>query len=268
MNLELVTKKVVDLSRTIAIFLKEESEKLKVADVEEKGVHNLVTYVDKESERRIIQELSNIIPEAGFIAEEDDTLQKAGRYNWIIDPLDGTTNFIHGVPIYCVSIALMEYDEVISGVIMEVNQNECFYTWRGSSSFLNGKKIQVSESCDLDSSLLATGFPYYDYSLLDPYLALFKEMMNCTRGVRRLGSAAADLAYLACGRVDLFYEYGLQPWDVAAGVIIVKNAGGKITDFNGSQNYIFGKQVVASNNQIHHSFMKKLKSCFGNNVTV
>ncbi len=268
MNPELITNQVVDLTKDIAKFLKEESARLKSSDILEKGVHNLVTYVDKESERRIVDELRKILPEAGFIAEEDDSLERSDIYNWVIDPLDGTTNYIHGLPVYSISIALMERNEVVLGVVMEVNLDECFYTWKGAPTFLNGKPVSVSATDKLDASLLATGFPYYNYSLLEPYLGLFKDLMEKTRGLRRLGSAAADLAYVACGRFEVFYEYGLQPWDVAAGVLLVKNAGGKVSDFNGSDDYIFGKHLIASNGTLHEEFNSEVRNHFGDNVKI
>ncbi|MFK5856784.1 MAG: inositol monophosphatase family protein [Bacteroidota bacterium] len=262
MNLELITKQVVNLSKTVGYFIKQEVEKLDKTDIEEKGIHNLVTYVDKQSEKQLVKELGIIFPEAGFIAEEDATLIRSDKFNWVIDPLDGTTNFIHRIPLFAISIALMDGDEVIMGVIYEINLKECFYAWKGSPAFLNGKQIKVSVTTKLDNSLLATGFPYYDYSMLDPYLALFKDLMQNTRGVRRLGSAAVDLAYVACGRFELFYEYGLQSWDVAAGALIVKQAGGMVTDFNGKNDYVFGKQLIASNKHTHSEFSKKIQHFF------
>ncbi|HJN06010.1 MAG TPA: inositol monophosphatase family protein [Bacteroidales bacterium] len=262
MNLEIITKQVVNLTKAVGKFIKKEVDKLDSTDVEEKGIHNLVTYVDKESEKILVRELGKIIPEAGFIAEEDSSLARSEKLNWVIDPLDGTTNFIHRVPLYAISIALMDKNEIILGVIYEINLNECFYAWKNSSAFLNGKEINVSKTINLNNSLLATGFPYYDYSLLDPYLDLFKELMRTTRGVRRLGSAAVDLAYVACGRYDLFYEYGLQSWDVAAGSLIVKQAGGMVSDFKNKNNYIFGKQIIASNKLTHNEFIRKLHHFF------
>jgi len=262
MNLELITKQVVNLSKAVGHFIKNEVNKLEDSDIEEKGIHNLVTYVDKESEKLLVKELGQLLPEAGFIAEEDASLKKTEHLNWIIDPLDGTTNFIHRVPLYAISIALMDKDEVIMGVIYEINMDECFYAWKNSPAFLNGKEINVSTTKNLNDSLLATGFPYYDYSLLDPYLNMFKDLMRTSRGVRRLGSAAVDLAYVACGRFELFYEYGLQSWDVAAGALIVKQAGGKVSDFSGKSNYIFGKQLIASNELTHNEFQKKLDRFF------
>jgi myo-inositol-1(or 4)-monophosphatase len=261
MNLELITKKVCDLSRRTAEFIHSEVDKLRVSDIETKGIHNFVTYVDKTSEELLVKGLSEILPGTGFIAEENPSLEMK-ELTWVIDPLDGTTNFIHGVPVYSISLALMEKREVILGVVLEVNQNECFYTWKGAPSWLNGKQIRVSKTARLEDSLLATGFPYFDYGLLDSYMNLFSYLMQHCHGIRRFGSAAADLAYMACGRFEGFYEYGLSPWDVAAGTILVKNAGGKVTDFNSGENYIFGKEIIATNSEITAEFMKVFKEQF------
>jgi myo-inositol-1(or 4)-monophosphatase len=262
-DLEKITARVCDLSRETAGFLINEVDKLRASDIEIKGIHNFVTYVDKASEELIMKGLSEILPGTGFIAEESPELV-VKDLNWVIDPLDGTTNFIHGVPVYSISIALMENNEVILGVILEVNRNECFYTWKGSPSWLNGKQIRVSETARLADSLLATGFPYYDYSHLEAYMNFFRHLMLHSHGIRRMGSAAADLAYVACGRFEGFYEYGLSPWDVAAGTILVKNAGGKVTDFNSGENFIFGKEIIAANDRIFvefmNVFMKEFKS--------
>jgi myo-inositol-1(or 4)-monophosphatase len=149
----------------------------------------------------------------------------------------------------------MDKEEVILGVVFEVNQNECFYTWKGSEVFLNGKAVRVSKETKVKDSIFATGFPYYDYTHLDGYIEFFRHLMQHSHGIRRLGSAAADLAYVACGRFEGFYEYGLSPWDVAAGVLLVQNAGGMVTDFSGGKDYIFGKELVSSNSFIHKEFM-------------
>lgn len=261
MDLEKITKNVCELSRETAVFLKNEVDKLHSSDIESKGIHNYVTYVDKTSEERLMKDLAEILPGTGFIAEESPDLETK-ELNWVIDPLDGTTNFIHGVPVYSISIALMQKQDVILGVILEVNKDECFYTWKDAPSYLNGKVIHVSDAPRLSDTLLATGFPYYDYSLLEPYMNLFKYLMQHTHGIRRLGSAAADLAYVACGRFDGFYEYGLSPWDVAAGIILVKNAGGKVSDFNSGENFIFGQEIVASNNHIYDELISVFKAQF------
>ncbi len=262
MDIKLLTEQVVSLSKEVGQMIREEVDRLGTSDVEYKGVHNLVTYVDKKSEELLIAELRKMLPVAGFIAEEDDKLVRGERYNWIVDPLDGTTNFIHKIPLYSISIALNDGDETVLGVVYEINLRECFYAWKDGPALLNGKKIRVSDTDILDNSLIATGFPYYDYSLLDPYMALFKDLMQTSRGVRRLGSAAVDLAYVAAGRFELFYEYGLHPWDVAAGALIVKQAGGHITKFHGGAGYVFGKEIVASNSKVHDEFLKKLNHHF------
>jgi myo-inositol-1(or 4)-monophosphatase len=257
-ELRILTHKVTDISKKAGAFLKQEITKLKVLDVKEKGIHNLVTYVDKASERMLVSELEDLLPEAGFVAEEGTSKKKGAEYNWIIDPLDGTTNYIHKVPLYAVSIALQYRDEIVLGVIYEPNLNECFYTWKGAPSYLNSKPIRVSETKKVNDALLATGFPYYDYELMKEYMLFFEYLMKNSRGLRRLGTAAMDLAYVACGRYDGFYEYGLSPWDVAAGTIIVQNAGGKSFDFSGGNNFVFGRELVTTNSLIAEELMQQV----------
>ena len=262
MNLELLTKQVTNITRAIGSFLKSEIKNINPANIETKGLNNFVTYVDKKSEERIVNELKKLLPEAGFIAEENPKLQKKEEYNWIIDPLDGTTNFIHKLPLFSISIALERNKELLLGVVYEVNLQECFFAWKDGGAFLNGQKIAVSNCSKLNDSLLATGFPYHDYDRLDAYLELFKDLMKSTHGLRRLGSAAVDLAYTACGRFDGFYEYGLNSWDVAAGAIIVKEAGGIVSDFSGGDNYVYGAELVASTPQLYQGFLKIMKRHF------
>ena len=176
--------------------------------------------------------------------------------------MDGTTNFIHHVPVYAISVALMRNNEIILGVVYGINNRECFYAWKGSQAFLNREPIRVSETSNLNNSLLATGFPYSDYGKLDEYIKLFKNLMIKTRGIRRLGSAAIDLAYVACGRFDGFFEYGLHSWDVAAGAFIIKQAGGEISDFNGGNDFVFGKEIIASNQGIYKELSNIINNSF------
>ena len=262
MDFEEITKQVIEISKQAGQIISAEVSGFSESDVEYKGSHDLVSYVDKKSEAFLVDALRKVVPEAGFIAEESPELKRADRYNWIIDPLDGTTNFVHKLPVFSVSIALAEYQKPVVGVIFEINLKECFYAWKDGPAFLNGKEIKVADTEILDQALIATGFPYSDYSRLDAYLVLFKELMQSSRGVRRLGSAAVDLAYVACGRFELFYEYGLNPWDVAAGALIVERAGGNITTFKGDDDFIFGKEIVASNEKVHDEFMTKVKTFF------
>ena len=263
MNYELLTKQVCNLSRSVGKYIKDEVGKLKSSQVKEKGLHDYVTYVDLEAEKRITSELSRFLPGAGFIVEENKELEKADEYNWIVDPLDGTTNFIHGIPMFSVSIALMQGSELVIGVIYEANSQECFYAWKGGGAFLNRNPIQVTETHKLTDALFATGFPYSDYDKLDEYLHFFRDLLLQSRGMRRLGSAALDLAYVACGRFEGFYEYGLKPWDVAAGTLIVKQAGGQVTDFSGGENHLFGKELMATNGALHQALLGMMKKYFG-----
>ena len=257
-----ICRRVVDISREMGNFLRREIERLKEEDIEVKSLNNFVTYIDKETEERLVKALGELLPQAGFIAEEKDYGKLSNEYNWIIDPLDGTTNYIHGVPAYCISIALQYKKEIVIGVIHEPNLNETFYAWQGSGAFLNGEKISVSTKKRLKESLIATGFPYHDYSQMENYMKTFHYLMRHSHGVRRLGSAALDLAYVACGRYDGFYEYGLSPWDVAAGSLIVQQAGGEVSDFSGGDNFIFGKEIVSSNGNIFEEFVRLMLDSF------
>jgi len=250
LNLEKLTHSVCVIARKAGVFMANERIGFDDSKIEHKGLHDLVSYVDKSSEKLIIDELQALLPHAGFIAEEGTNNTRGERFNWIIDPLDGTTNYIHGLPIYSVSIALMDNDELVVGVVYEVGHDECFYAWKAGGAYLNGKKITVSNKTDIQHALLATGFPYADFSRMDQYISFFKWAMTNSRGIRRLGSAAADLAYVACGRFDAFWEYSLKPWDVAAGALLVKEAGGKVSDYKGGETYLFGKEIVATNNKI------------------
>ncbi len=254
MRIDTITLQLTNLCRGVGKFIKDQNGKLQLEQIEEKGLHDLVSYVDRTAESMLMEELRKLIPEAGFIAEESGT-NKAPEYNWIIDPLDGTTNFVHGVPVYSISLALQRQKKIVAGVVYEINLDECFYAWENSPAFCNGKVIKVSITPKLANSLLATGFPYNDFSRMKAYMALFEELMQQSRGLRRLGSAAVDLAYVACGRFEAFYEYGLHPWDVAAGAFIVERAGGKISGFDGSDEAIFGKDILASNTLIHEEML-------------
>lgn len=262
MNLEQLTLEVNALCRIVGSFIKEESNRFQSSDIEVKGMHDLVSYVDREAEKMLIDTLKRLIPEAGFIAEESGRYDENG-FVWIIDPLDGTTNFLHKVPVYSISIALQHNRKTILGVVYEINLEECFYAWQNSLAYLNGKQISVSNTKELHNSLIATGFPYSDFSRMEPYLKLFEDLMQNSRGLRRLGSAAVDLAYVACGRFEAFYEYALHPWDVAAGAFIVEQAGGVVCGFNGEKEVVFGSDIVATNSHIHSEFLSKTGRYFG-----
>lgn len=261
-NLETLSLRVCDLARTTGGIIRRDIHRISQKDLETKGRHNYVTYVDKMSEALLVEELASLLPEAGFIAEEGTTETKSGRFQWVIDPLDGTTNYIHGLPIYSISIALMDGEKVVLGVVYEVNRKECFHSWENGPSYLNGEPIRCSSTRIMDDSLLATGFPYTDPGYLEQNLRLLGHLLQNSRGIRRLGSAAVDLAYVACGRFDGFYEYGLNPWDVAAGALIVQQAGGLVSDFTGGSGFIHGKQILASNPNLHGNLLSTLQKFF------
>lgn len=243
-------EQVCRLVETTSDFIREERRNFCIDGIETKGVHNYVTYVDKASEEKLVKGLSSIVPEAGFIVEEQTSVSRGEQFNWVVDPIDGTTNFIHGAPPFAISVALMEGPQVVLGVILEIFSGELFYAWKGGKAYLNDKEIHVSNTERVKDSLLATGFPYTEFGHIDAYMKTMSHFMKNSHGLRRLGSAATDLAYVACGRYDGFYEYGLSPWDVAAGAFIVACAGGGNVDFKGGENFIFGSEIISANPKI------------------
>ena len=259
MNLEKLCEEARVIIAKSVDFIRQQANQFDAGVVEKKGFNDLVSYVDKTSEQMLVDGLSAILPGCGFITEENTAGSNGERFRWIIDPLDGTTNFVHGVPCYCVSVALTDGDELVMGIIHEVNLNECFYSWKGAGTFLNGKSISVSSRPSLSESLIVTGFPYTNFDRLSQYMEIFDYCMRNTHGIRRPGSAAVDLAYVACGRYEAFYEYGLNSWDVAAGAFIVQQAGGKVSDFSGEGNFVFGKEIIASNPSVFGEFLAVVK---------
>jgi len=255
-KLQILLDKVITTAKDTGQWILAEGKSFTHDKIEIKGLNDLVSYVDKSAEQKIINELNYHFP-AGFIAEEN-TRNEKGEYNWIIDPLDGTTNFIHGVPCYAVSIALEHKGEIILGVVYEITRDECFYAVKGGGSYLNSIAIKVSKAASIKNSLIATGFPVFNFTRLNPFLKTLEYLMQNSHGVRRFGSAATDLCYLACGRFDAFFEYNLNAWDVAAGGLIVKEAGGTISDFKGEQNWLFGKEIIGTNSIIEKEFLEIL----------
>ena len=250
-----------DLAREAGAYIAEQRKSFTFADVEFKGAQNLVSYVDKQTEKMIVERLRELTPDAGFITEEGTvTAAVEGQpLKWIVDPLDGTTNFVHDFSPYCVSIALMDEDELTAGVIYEVTRDELFYAWRGSYAYLNGQRIRVSATDKLENALIAIGFSYAALNKTDGFVDSLVHFQNTTHGIRRVGSAAADLAYVACGRCDAFYHTGLSPWDVAAGVLIARQAGARITDYAGGDDYLFGRQIIACTPNIYEDFKQKVR---------
>lgn len=254
---------VQEIARETGNFIRKEGKKISASDVEIKSVSSLVTYVDKTAEVYIVSALKKLIPDSGFVAEEGTAGRNNEKYTWFVDPLDGTTNFIHGITPHSVSIALMEADELVLGVVYEVGLDEMFFAWKDSPAFLNGKEIKVATASKSEDTLIATGFPYYDFEKTEKYIDALRQFMKTTRGIRRLGSAAVDLCYVAAGRFDGFYEHALHAWDVAAGVFILKKAGGKVSDFNGGKNWLFGGEIVAASTNYFKIFFKIINKYLG-----
>jgi myo-inositol-1(or 4)-monophosphatase len=264
MDLESLCHQVCELVSDTGHFVRESRRNFTESreNTELKGHSNFVTSIDKASEKKLVAGLSSLLPEAGFIAEEGTSDKKGERYNWIIDPIDGTTNFIHGVSPYSISVGLTRDQQLIMGVVFEIVHSELFYAWEGSPAYLNGAPVRVSQSATHSGSLVVTGFPYSDFGWLDQYLQCLKFLMMNTRGVRRLGSAAVDLCYVACGRFDAFWEYGLHPWDMAAGVFIIRQAGGIVSDFDGTNQFMESGNIVACNANYYKNFHEIVSKYF------
>jgi len=231
--------------------LSKEFGKLQKSQINLKGRGDYVTDVDRRSEQAIIQKIRAHFPDHIIHAEESGKENRRSPYRWLIDPLDGTANYIQKIPVYAISIALIEDNEIITGVVFDPNRDEMFWAERGKGAFLNGQRIHVSNKEKMDYSMLASGFPWRSKEYLDPYLDCFKELFLAAAGIRRMGSAAMDLAYTACGRFDGFWEMKLGPWDIAAGILLVEEAGGVVTDFHGERACLKNGNVVAGNPGVH-----------------
>ncbi len=221
-----------------------------------KGRINLVTDIDKASQELIIKRLKKLLPEADFLAEEEkNTIKRTREFRWIVDPLDGTTNFVHGFPFFCVSIALQKDSEIVLASVYDPIRKELFHSLKNSGSFLNKKRISVSKTKTLKESLLATGFSYKFRKSRDNNIANFIKLLVSSQAIRRAGSAALDLCYVACARFDGFWELDLNPWDTAAGILIVKEAGGKVSNFKDREYSLKDKQILATNGLIHKQML-------------
>ncbi len=248
-------------------FILDNLGKITKNDIDIKQASDFVTYVDKESEKIILSTIKTKFPNHYFLAEE--SLKETGTdgYRWIIDPLDGTTNFIHGYPVFSVSIALEFQNEIILGLVFDPLRNEVFSAEKGKGAFLNGHTISVSKISNSEEALIATGFPFRKKEMIDPYLKLFKNLFYKVSDIRRAGSAALDLAHLACGRCDGFFEIGLGPWDMAAGSMLITEAGGKVTDFGGGVDYLATGNIVAGPLHLHKIISDEVKRVFGEIIT-
>ncbi len=245
------------VEETKEIFLSGYSQK---KNITHKGMFDLVTTVDKEIEDKVVQIIQSDYPNHDILAEESHVTERRSKHRWIIDPLDGTTNFVHSVPHFSISIALEEEGEIILGVVYQPISGELFLAEKGKGAYLNNSKIHVSDVTSLSNSILATGFPYDKYQYADLYSSELKLFLEKVQGIRRFGVASLDLCFLSCGRFDGFWERKLKPWDVAASILIIKEAGGMITNFSGSPYSFQDNTIMASNSLIHKEMLSTINT--------
>jgi myo-inositol-1(or 4)-monophosphatase len=248
----------VKAARRAGAIINRASQDIGTLTVKSKNFNDFVSEVDIAAERAIIDTLKDAYPTHGFLGEESGSTSNESDFIWIIDPLDGTTNFLHNFPQYCVSIALQHKGEITQAVIYEPNRNDLYTATKGRGAFLNDKRIRVSKCDKLQESLIGTGFPFRDFKHLDTYMSMFKSMLQKTTGIRRPGSAALDLAYVANGSLDGFWEIGLSPWDIAAGGLLVREAGGIISNLNGKDGWLQSGNVLAASPKIYDAMVETL----------
>ncbi len=258
MNLEQITKEVCKIATEAGDFLAKERKTFRKSEVKEKNTHDYVTYVDKETEKLIVGRLSALLPHAGFITEENTVEFVESDYCWIIDPLDGTTNYIHDNAPYCVSIALSYKSELQVSVVYEVCRDECFYAWKGGKAYMNGEVISVSETGNFNQAFVGLDLPYNDKDFKPVINHLMNELYGKASSIRINGSAAMSMCYVAAGRFDIWAEAFIKSWDFSAGALIVEEAGGRVTDFVGGRDFHKGHKIIASNGLLHEHFIHLL----------
>lgn len=235
--------------------------RLDALNIVEKGRMDYASEVDEAAEKEIVRELRKAGPDYAFLGEEGGA-QGKGRYTWVIDPLDGTSNYLHGIPHFCVSIALVENGEPVHGVIFDPLRNELWTASRGGGATLNDKRIRIGERKDLQGAMLITGFPPRERARVAPHLRCLEALLAEAEDVRRTGSAALDLAYVACGRADAYFEAGVKPWDIAAGVLLVEEAGGRVTSLDGGPFDLRAGRIVASNGLVHDDMLRVIREFY------
>jgi len=250
----------IDAAREAGRYLREHVGKVRTISTKDGEMRNLVSEIDRGSEAMIISRIRERYPEHEILAEEGGTGGTNPEYRWVIDPLDGTTNYLHGIPVYCVTIGLEHHGVLTAGVVYDPTHDELFVAERGSGAYLNGSRIRVSGTGSLMESVLVTGFPYDVATNPDRAIERFIGFLKASRGVRRLGSAALDLCWVAMGRFDGFWEVNLHPWDIAGGIVIVEEAGGEVSDFSGRTVNIEGRQILASNRRLHTEMLSVLSA--------
>jgi len=248
----------VKAARRAGSLINRATQDVDLLTVERKGVSDYVSEVDRLAEQAIVETMLEAYPDHAILAEEGGA-QGHSDYLWVIDPLDGTTNFLHGFPQFAVSIGLQIKGVLNLAVVYDPTRNELFTAERGRGAHLNDRRLRVSKQTRLQESLIGTGFPYRDFSYLDDYLKMFRELLPKTAGLRRPGCASLDLAYVAAGRYDGFWEAGLKPWDLAAGVLLIQEAGGLVTDFDGGENYMATGNVVGGNPKVFSQLLQVIQ---------
>jgi len=246
-----LSKAVSAIAKEAGHFIRSEFGRVTSSDIMEKDMNSLVSYVDVNAEKLIVEKLGSILPGAGFITEEGTSSLTNDHLYWIIDPLDGTTNYLKGLPVFSVSIALANADEILLGVVYDITQDWCFHAVKGGGAFLNTDLIKVSTEPDFSKCIMATGFPYEPLENDSMIFKILQNIIQDSRGIRRMGSAAIDLAYVACGKFDGFYEITLNAWDMAAGIILVEEAEGVVSDFWGSREMLFNGSIIAGPHNTH-----------------
>lgn len=260
MNYKVICTQAIQIVEEVSTFIEQELGRVTSAQVESKAQNSLVSYVDQEAESRLVKGLGEIIPDSGFVTEED-TVDSPQAYTWIIDPLDGTTNFLHGIPHFSISVALRHDEELVLGIIADVMRGDIYHGIAGQGAYLNANRIEVSRQTTLKDSIIATGFPYDAAYNKTPYLKMLQLLMAESRGIRRFGSAALDMAYVAAGRFEAFYETSLSIWDIAAGMVICKEAGALCTDYYRSTNPT-GRSIIVANPDIHEQLVQRTSSLY------
>lgn len=258
MNLEQLTADVCLIAKQVGEYLAKERAVFQKDKIEKKGRNDFVSYVDKTAERLAVEQLSKLLDNASFITEENTVKYVENDFCWIIDPLDGTTNFIHDNAPYCVSIALSYKQELQLGVVYEVCRNECFYAWKGGKAYLNGETINISDIQDFTQAFIQLEFPYNDKEYKPVINSLVDQLYGKVSGIRNNGSAAMSLCYVATGRFEMYVEAFINIWDFAAGALILTEAGGLVTNFAGDENFLRGHHIVASNGLVHANMIELL----------
>jgi myo-inositol-1(or 4)-monophosphatase len=268
MNKRIFLETAVQAARLAGGYLLDNLGKISRKDINLKQASDFVTRVDRESEEIILNTIRKAFADHAFLAEESVQDRENDNFRWIIDPLDGTTNYIHQYPVFSLSIALEYRRELIMGVIYEPLRDDLFTAEKGRGAFYNKKRIRVSAIRSFKDCLVTTGFPFRRKEMTDPYLKLFKNIFLKCSDLRRAGSAALDLASLACGRCDAFFEIGLSPWDIAAGALLIKEAGGVVTDFGGGPDFLQSGNIVAGNPVIQKKLLREVKKVFREIIAV